>query len=171
MSLFCYCFAADNGRLCNPPLFLLPASHWTASSASLVSHWTSPTSSELILVKNSLAREGLKIEPYIKTAADPRCALVLAGGAGRAAARRPDTRRKKKEQYRSSPTKPSLLLILSEVLHQQQRYVLHRARPPLLGGAGNDELPSFLFDSWVSFSFLFFSVSVQSNRHFPQWKH
>lgn len=73
----------------------------------LSSHWLNRASRELILVKNSLARERLKIEQYIRTAAAPDSAPVLARGAnGRVCWRRCAGRRTKRERKNSLASQP-----------------------------------------------------------------
>lgn len=72
--------------------------------------------------------------------------LRPAAGGARSEERRGHSKRKKQGVV-SSPSAASLQLIPPQVLHQRQRCVLHDARPPVLGGVGSDELPSFPFDS------------------------
>lgn len=66
-----------------------------------------------------------------------------------------DTERKKQGAV-------SLQLIPLQVLHQGQRCLLHDAGPPVLGGVGSDELPSFPFVSGVVLNF-----SLESHSHSP----
>lgn len=63
------CVAVNDWLSFSPaPLRSVILSHWPFSLLFLLSHWTGLESYELILVKYSCAREGLKIERYIKPA-------------------------------------------------------------------------------------------------------
>lgn len=83
------------------PLLFFPSTYWTTPFFFLLSHWTGGLGNELILVKNSWAREWLKIERYIRPAVQPRCSLVFPGcqpkGQGRRG-REGETDRRKKER-------------------------------------------------------------------------
>lgn len=99
------------------------------------SDWTSLASYELILVKYSRAREGLKIERYIKPASRRgRASLLLA--ARQSCLLKGGNR----ETTASSFSAASLQLIPLQVL---QRGVPLSARPTVQGVTGSDELPSF----------------------------
>lgn len=60
------------GSCVTRPSSLLAPSHWTTAVFIFPPHWTSRAGDELILVKYSCAREGLKIGRYIKPAVEPR---------------------------------------------------------------------------------------------------
>ena len=143
------------GVSCNPPPSSpLAPSHWTAPSFSFSSHWTSRAGDELILVKYSWAREGLKIDQYIKLAVNPRWATVLSGRPPEDCGERErgekrggvTARERNRQQARHPPQLPSSSFLYKCCTRDGSCVLLHDSRPPALGGAGSDELPSFPFN-------------------------
>lgn len=136
------------GSCVTRPLFPVLACDWFVLFSTLSSHWSKGRSRELILVKNSLACEWLKIEQYIRTAVSQGSAPVLRLRSERECLveKALEGGQRKKEQYCWSTAAPSLLLIPSLLLQQKRSGVKSHEEPChcLVESALTSFLPSCL---------------------------
>lgn len=97
------------------PLSPLRLSHWMDRLAFLSSHWTTRNCDELILVKNSWARAGLKIERYIKEAVELRCAPQWAAAGVEERKRREGEEKERKRREKGEKDTMNRLVTLNNL--------------------------------------------------------